>query len=40
MQGQAEARAPVWKRWGMAALAFYALKGTVWLVLGWTLLRD
>lgn len=29
-----------WKRWGLAAIAFYALKGLVWLALGWTLLRD
>lgn len=32
-------KAPVWKRWGLFALAFYALKGVVWLVLGWTVLR-
>lgn len=44
MAGGAQAtqapRLRAWKRWGIAAVAFYALKGTAWLVLGWTVLRD
>lgn len=34
------ARLSTWKRWGLAAIAFYALKGVAWLVLGWTVLRN
>lgn len=38
--GQAATRLPAWKRWGFAAIAFYALKGVVWLILGWMVLGD
>jgi hypothetical protein len=33
-------RLRLWKRWGFAAIAFYVLKGTAWLVLGWAVLGD
>jgi hypothetical protein len=44
MESRAQAsqatRLRTWKRWGLAAIAFYALKGAAWLVIGWTVLRD
>jgi hypothetical protein len=33
------AKAPAWRRWGLLALGLYALKGVLWLALGWTVLR-